>query len=609
MTLGSRHHHEEQAKLRVVLVGFGRAGQIHSRAYRELENICSVTAVVEPDPARYADIQATRPGAAIFPDLDSALNQIDGPVVVDLCVPAKINLDLVNTALARGVRRFLIEKPLGWDMGSVAELVACLDGCETVYLDTYEASAAIKWLIAKIDERCSPATWITVRFHKDRRQDSQSDRGFIHGAVPSAWMIEGPHMLSIARQLGGEIVSIPFADTFHMETDARHLLPDHGGGQARLEHAAGAVSHLDLSLCSPQNERTVRVELADGTLLEAVLPASKVARQTSEVQAHLPTGEVERFQLEDRPMEYCVQNAIRLFAGETRPVGRLTDGLTICRLVEKMTNNQQFWQSAPKLWKYFGPPLRPCAQDIQSMEEQVARWHDAHPGRRANVLLCGVTPEIARMRWPAGTRLWAVEKSRAMIEEVWPADLPPARQVIQGEWTRLPLRPNSIDIVIGDGCLTSLSYPEKQRKFLAELASLTRPGAVLIMRFFVQREHPEMPETVFDEQREGRIGSFHALKWRLAMALQASASEGVKVDDVWRTWRAARLQTGWPDVVVQTIDTYRGSDHRLVFTTLNEVRALFADSFEEQKYIEHDYELGERCPILVYAPRNNQEMG
>ena len=34
-----------------------------------------------------------------------------------------------------------------------------------------------------------------------------------------------------------------------------------------------------------------------------------------------------------------------------------------------------------------------------------------------------------------------------------------------------------------------------------------------------------------------------------------------------------------------------------------------ADYFEEQDYIEHDYELGERCPILVYAPRSGEVMG
>jgi predicted dehydrogenase len=608
MNLGPRDSRNEQVSFAVVLVGFGRAGQIHSRAYRELEGICRVTTVVEPDPARRAEIEAALPSAAIFSDLGSALNQLGGEALVDICVPAKINLELVNTALKQGVRRFLIEKPLGWDMDSAAALMASLEGCEAVYLDTYGASSAIKWLLARMKERRSPPTRITVRFHKDRRGDSQSDRGFIHGAVPSAWMIEGPHMLSIARQLGGDIVSIPLASTFDMKTDQKLLLPDHGGGHARLEHASGAVSELDLSLCSRQNERTVRVELADGTLLEAVLPASKVAQQSSNVRVRLPTGEVKHHQLEDRPMEYCVRNAIQFFAGEPRPVGRLTDGLTICRLVEQMTNKQQFWQSAPKLWKYFGPPLRPCDQDIQSMEEQVARWHDAHPERRANVLLCGVTPEIASMHWPAGTRLWAVEKSRAMIEQVWPVGLPPGRQVIQGEWTKLPLQPGSIDIVIGDGCFTSLSYPELQRKFLAELVTLLRPGGTLIMRFFVQRDGRESPEDIFEEQRRGFIGSFHAMKWRLAMALQATASEGVKVDDVWQTWRRANLQTEWPEAVVQTIDTYRGSDHLLVFTTLEEIRALFADYLEEQDYIEHDYELGERCPILVYAPRSGEVM-
>lgn len=592
-----------RARLKVVISGFGRAGQIHRRAYRALDDICTVAAVVEPNRSRHPDIEATLPGVAIFDDLGSALDRLGGEVVVDFCVPALINLELVNTALDRGVRRFLIEKPLGWDMDSIAKLVSGLEDCEAVYLDTYGASSAIQWLLAKMNERGSPAKRVTVRFHKDRRADSKCDRGFSHGAVPSAWMIEGPHMLSIARQLGGEIASIPLATTFDMKTEDRLCLRDHGGGSARLEHRSGAVSLLDLSLCSPHNERAVRVELEDGTVLEADLPASKVPDQVSVLRVRLPAGGTEQRRLEDRPMEYCVQNAIRFFAGEPRTVNRPGEGLEICRLVEQMTAKQQFWQSAPRLWKYFGPPLRPCAQDIRSMELRVAGWQQAHPGRAANVLLCGVTPEIAGMRWPPGTRLWAVEKSRAMIEQVWPDGLPPRRQVVQGEWTQLPLQPGSIDIVIGDGCFTSLPYPGTQREFLHQLAALIRPGGTLIMRFFVQAARRETPEAVFDDQRAGRIGSFHVLKWRLAMALQGAADGGVGVDDIWRSWRRAGLQTAWPETVVQTIDTYRGSDHRLVFTTLDQARALLGECFEERECIEHDYELGERCPILVYAPR------
>ena len=132
---------------------------------------------------------------------------------------------------------------------------------------------------------------------------------------------------------------------------------------------------------------------------------------------------------------------------------------------------------------------------------------------------------------------------------------------------------------------------------------MLRSNGIMIMRYFVQADDPERPEVVFADLREGRIGSFHAFKWRLAMSLQANASEGVRVDDIWRKWAAANVTTGYPNEAVNTIETYRGSDHRLTFTTLGQIRDLHAGLFEEKSCIVCGYELAERCPIMVYSPR------
>jgi hypothetical protein len=78
----------------------------------------------------------------------------------------------------------------------------------------------------------------------------------------------------------------------------------------------------------------------------------------------------------------------------------------------------------------------------------------------------------------------------------------------------------------------------------------------------------------------------------------------VRVDKVWKAWDEAGITTGWPIQAVNTIDTYRGSDHRLTFTNLREIRELNSTVFEEKAYSEPDYELGERCPIMVYSPRS-----
>ena len=100
---------------RVVIVGFGHAGRIHRRAYDSLAEICCVSAVVESNPDRRGEIEASLPGVNVYQELGEALEELGGDIIIDFCVPAKINLELVETALGFGVRKFLIEKPLETD--------------------------------------------------------------------------------------------------------------------------------------------------------------------------------------------------------------------------------------------------------------------------------------------------------------------------------------------------------------------------------------------------------------------------------------------------------------------------------------------------------------
>jgi predicted dehydrogenase len=120
----------------VVIVGYGHAGSIHGKAYEGLGHRCVVSAVVEPNPDRLAEIESSLPGVKIYQELGAALKELGGEVIIDFCVPAKINLELVEIALSRGVNKIMIEEPLGWDVSSTNALVSKLDGCEVVYLDT-----------------------------------------------------------------------------------------------------------------------------------------------------------------------------------------------------------------------------------------------------------------------------------------------------------------------------------------------------------------------------------------------------------------------------------------------------------------------------------------
>jgi len=271
-----------------------------------------------------------------------------------------------------------------------------------------------------------------------------------------------------------------------------------------------------------------------------------------------------------------------------------------------MTARPDHWNQHARQWSLIGSPLRPVAEDIAVLENEIRDWRvrTAIPAPRA--LLCGVTPEIAGMRWPGGTQLVAVDHSRPMIAGVWPASAPGV--AVCGNWLKLPLADASRHLLIGDGCYSLLVGRAQYAAFAAELRRVASDGALLAMRYFVRPESAEPLARVIDDLWQRRIGNFHVFKWRLAMALHGTLEQGVRLGDVWAAWHQAvpdpeklAAQLGWPPAVVNTINNYRNVDTRYSFPTLAEIRA-FAGAFEILAMHVPAYELGERCPTLIMRP-------
>jgi SAM-dependent methyltransferase len=241
--------------------------------------------------------------------------------------------------------------------------------------------------------------------------------------------------------------------------------------------------------------------------------------------------------------------------------------------------------------------------------EELARKYGQE--RHLLALLFGVTPELAAMNWPDGARLLAVDRSEGMIRHVWPqTGLGVASHMIRGDWNALPIRGGSLDMVIGDGFYTPLNYPRDYLRLGSELFRVLRSGGAYLIRAFIRPDVAEGIDAVRRDLMAGRIGNFHAYKWRLAMALHGSLHEGVRLSDVWAQWHAMRgeadqlgMQLDWPAEEIATIDAYRGVETRYTFPTLTELREALHPHFIEQECHIPGYELGERCPILLLTRR------
>lgn len=268
------------------------------------------------------------------------------------------------------------------------------------------------------------------------------------------------------------------------------------------------------------------------------------------------------------------------------------------------------WDRHAVQWDEVGPPLRPCRQDIDLLQRFVADHCAGRNGALPRAILLGVTPEIARMRWPAGTRLLALDFNRGMIGNLWP-DRPASRaSALCGDWTRMPIGNETCDVAASDCCYSSLRYPEGYTALTRELRRVLRSDGVFALRSFLRPSAPEPLEAVFADLRAGRIGNFHVFKWRLAMALHADLTAGVRLADIWDAWHeacpdpAALARTlGWPLSALRTIDAYRGLATCYTFPTAEELRAVLSAHFSETACVYATYELGERCPTFLFVPR------
>ncbi len=221
-------------------------------------------------------------------------------------------------------------------------------------------------------------------------------------------------------------------------------------------------------------------------------------------------------------------------------------------------------------------------------------------------LILGVTPELWRLPWPSGADVLAADRNRTMIETVWPG---PRNAIFCADWTQLPLQSASRDIVVCDGGLQLLAYPDEHRRFVQELSRVIAPGGLFVVRMFDPPVQQESAQAVLDDLLAGKISDLNLLKIRLGMALAQRPGQRVHLRQVWETlhraapdFSALANRIGWPLEHLLVINTYRDRHARFFFLSLSEVQQLFCQNpggFEIVRTDRPGYELGERCPTVV----------
>jgi SAM-dependent methyltransferase len=221
-----------------------------------------------------------------------------------------------------------------------------------------------------------------------------------------------------------------------------------------------------------------------------------------------------------------------------------------------------------------------------------------------------VTPEIAAMQWPNGTRLLALDLSLAMLETVWPGHRMAGAVAACADWTQMPAADKAFEVATGDGFYSMVCHPEGYQAITRELRRVLRDNGLLALRAFIRPVQTEPVAAICDDLLAGRIGNFHIFKWRLNMAVHGDLAAGVRLADIWNAWNEVFPEPAvladklnWPLETIRTIDAYRGVQTRYTYPTLEELRHTLAVHFRETACVYPAYELGDRCPTLLFAPR------
>jgi hypothetical protein len=265
------------------------------------------------------------------------------------------------------------------------------------------------------------------------------------------------------------------------------------------------------------------------------------------------------------------------------------------------------WVGLAARWQHVQTPLRPDHVDSRHAQQAIDAVAASCP--QPKVLLLGVTPELARLRFPDRASLLAVDSSREMIGALWKPSAHCGSLAVRARWESLPVKAGGIDLVLADGSFCCLPDMASISRVMDVVASAMDRGALMHLRTFVRPDIQESIESILLDVCAGIAGSVHAAKWRVAMALQGSSDDGVALADVWRVFERLgdRRQlcelTGWPQSAAATLDAYRNATSRMCFPSLSITRKFLGVHFDELTCRVPDYELGERCPSFLLRKR------
>ncbi len=267
--------------------------------------------------------------------------------------------------------------------------------------------------------------------------------------------------------------------------------------------------------------------------------------------------------------------------------------------------SRSHWQRMAPLFDEIKPPLRPQDKDI---EQIVNACHRDELGIKAKkVALLGATREYFDLPWREDSDVLAIDRSQAMLDFVWPG---PKNTTRCCDWRELCLTDRSRDLILTDGGLSMLRFPDDLRVVRSQVARVLEANGRFVVRLYAPVSQGEPFDATFARLINGSVTNLSELKLRLWMSVQKNTTDGMAVRDIWNVItryvpniRELCSGFGWTDTEYLTLERYRDSRDRYYHPTVIEVRDVFVgetDEFRLESVAYPGYPAGEYCPTVVF---------
>jgi predicted dehydrogenase len=137
---------------RILLVGCGRMNLSHVQGLKNLPNLATIVAGVDPSETARKNIENEHGIAPTFADLDTALNQVTADAAI-IAVPNNLHAKYTQACLQKGLH-VLIEKPMALTLKDVDAMIATAEAHNLLLMSgqSLRFSNAIRYVKHLLDE-------------------------------------------------------------------------------------------------------------------------------------------------------------------------------------------------------------------------------------------------------------------------------------------------------------------------------------------------------------------------------------------------------------------------------------------------------------------------